>query len=148
MFCPLEYRDSIFIFRGLVILVVVVILGVAVTEQQLNSLTQRQDFVSVFNITYDQSGIYSFYILGASYQMRAVYPVGEIINGDKAITIKTINHEIIIPTYIEIDCKKELILLDLWAKFLVKEAFKFKWAVGLYVTTLHERINVYASQFR
>ena len=148
MFCPLEYRDSILILRGIVILVVVVILGVTVTEQQLNQLTQRQEMGEFFNITYDRSDIYSIYILGANYHVRAVYPVGQLNNEERAITIKTMNHSIKVPTYVEIDCKQELTLLDLWAKLLVKQAFAFKQVVSLYVTTMQERIQVYRSQFR
>jgi hypothetical protein len=148
MFCPVEYRESILIFRGLVILVVVVILGVSVTEQQLNSLTQRQEGGSTFSIAYDQSGLYSMHILGSTYNMRAVYSMGEIVNSDKAIIVKTMNHSITIPTYIEIDCKQELKLLDLWAQLVVKEAFKFKHLVDLAQTILQEKIHVYISRFR
>lgn len=148
MFCPLGYRDNILIVRGVIILVIIVIFGVAVTEQQLNSLTKRQDFVSVFNVTYDQSGIYSFYIVGANYQIRAVYPMGEIITSDRAVTLKTIHHKIILPTYLEINCEKELILLDLWAKLVVREAFEIKGILGETIRVLHEKINVYTSQFR
>ena len=123
MFCPLEYRDSILIFRGVVILVVVIILGVSVTQQQLNSLTQRQECVGAFTIPYDQSGNYSMYLFGSSYDVKAVYSVGKIVNGDKAVFIETMDYSMKIPTYIEVDCKKELVLLDLWAKLLVKRSF-------------------------
>jgi hypothetical protein len=74
--------------------------------------------------------------------------MGEIVNSDKAIIVKTMNHSITIPTYIEIDCKQELKLLDLWAQLVVKEAFKFKHLVDLAQTILQEKIHVYISRFR
>lgn len=148
MFCPLEYQDTRIVLRGIVVLVVVVILGIAVTQEQLNSLTQRQEYIATVAIPYDQSGIYSFYLLGVNYDVRAVYPIGQIINGDQAVFIKAMNCTLTIPTYIEIDCKKELAELDLWAKLLVKEAVKCKQVMGLYIMMIHERINVYVSLFR
>lgn len=148
MFCPLEYRDSILIFRGVVILAVIIILGVSVTQQQLNSLTQRQECIGALTIPYDQSGSYSMHLFGSSYDVKAVYSVGKIVNDDKAVLIEIMNYNMKIPIYIEVDCKKELVLLDLWAKLLVKEAFKCKQSVDLYVTMIHAKINVYASQFR
>ncbi|MBP2626378.1 MAG: hypothetical protein H6Q68_1089 [Firmicutes bacterium] len=148
MFCSLEYRDAIIVFRGLLILVVVIILGVSVSERQINSLTQRQDGVRVFSMNCDHRSVYSIYILGSSYNMSAVYSVGEIINNDKAIIIKTSHHHIVIPTYIEIDCKKAFILLDLWAKLLVDKGFDFKQSLELYLTGLPQRLNDYIEHFR
>ena len=148
MFCPLEYRDSVLIFRGVMILFFVVILGVSVTQQQLNSLTQRQEMLGNVSIPYDQNGIYSIYLFGLHYDVRAVYPVGKIISSDKSIQIKIMEYSMEIPTYVEVDCKKELSFLDFWIKVLVKEAFKCKQIMGLYVTMIHEKINVYVSQFR
>ena len=138
MFFPLADRDSFIVFRSLLILVLVVILGVTVSERQLNSLTQRQETVSAFDIRCEYPGIYSIYILGSSYNMSAVYSVGEIINNDKAIIIKTANQSISIPTYIEIDCKKELILLDVGAKLLVDKGLNFKQSLQLYLKELRK----------
>ena len=148
MFCPLPYRDTIILLRGLLILVVVIILGVSVSERQLNSLTHRQDSVRVFNIDYDHRGIYSIYILGSSYTMSAVYSVGQIINNDKTIIIKNDYHLITIPTYIELDCKKELILLESWVKLLIDRGFKFKHSLEVYLTGLPQKLNVYRERFR
>lgn len=148
MFCLLEYRDSMVVLRGVVILALVIALGIGVAQEQLNSLTQRPDCIARVVIPYDQSGIYSLTLLGAIYQVQAVYPVGQIINGERAIVMKIMNGAIKVPTYIEIDCKKELRMLELWAGLLVKEAFICKSTVEGYVTIIHERINVYVSQFR
>ena len=148
MFCPLEYRDRMLVLRGMAILVLVIILGIGVTQEQLNSLTQRPECIASVAIPYDQSGIYSLTLLGAGYQMRAVYPIGQIITSERTILIKAMNGAIQVPTYIEFDCKKELRMLELWARLLVKEAFVCKAMIGVYVTLIHERINVYVSQFR
>lgn len=148
MFCPLEYRESILIFRGLIILIILITLGVSVSQQQLGSLTQRQESLGLFNFEYDNSGNYSIYILGSNYNIKSVYPVGQIINEDKAVVIKTMNYSIKVPTYIEVDCKQELILLDLWARLLVAETFKFKQVMSLYLTSIQEKIPVYTSPFR
>jgi len=148
MFCPLPYRDTLIVLRGLLILVVVIMLGVSVSERQLNSLTQRQESVRVFNINCDYDGVYSIYILGSSYNLHAVYPVGEMINNDKNIIIKAAHHSIIIPTYIEIDCKKELLLLELWDQLLIDNGFKFKQSLEIYLTELPQRLNVSLKQLR
>lgn len=148
MFYPLEYGDRMLIIRGVVILVVVILLGILVTQHQLNTLTQRQECIVAVDIPHDQNGIYSFYLFGANYDVQGVYPIGQIINKDQSIVLKGMGYMIEVPTYIEINCKKELKLLDLWAKLLVKEAFQYKQAVGVYMLIIHERINVYVSQFR
>jgi len=148
VFCPLAYRDTIIVFRGLVILSVVIMLGVSVSERQLNSLTQRQEGVRVFNINCDYRGVYSIFILGSSYTISAVYSVGEMINNDKAIIIKKDHQLITIPTYIEINCKKELILLDLGAKVFIDKSRDFKQSLELYLAGLPQKLNVYMRHFR
>lgn len=148
MFCPLAYRDTIMIFRYLLILVIVIMLGVSVSERQLNSLTLRQDDVRAFTINCDERGAYSIYIFGSSYMMSAVYSVGEIVNNDKAIVIKTNYVSIPIPTYIEIDCKNELRFLELWANLLVGKGFTFKQSLEVYLAGLPQKLNVYIGHFR
>lgn len=147
MFCPLEYREGMLVLRGLLILVVVIVIGVTVTQQQLNNLTQRQEEMGICNITYEK-GMYCIRVLDTSYDVQAVYIVGEISNDEKKIIFKTLNHNIAIPTYLEVDCKQELVLLDVWADLLVKEAFHLKQVLGLSMTTLQERLNLYTRQFR
>ena len=148
VFCPLAYRDAIVVLRGLLILIVVIMLGVSVSERQLNSLTQRQESVRAFNISCEHPGAYSIYILGSSYNMSAIYSVGEMINNDKTIIIKNDHHLIAIPTYIEIDCKKELRLLELYAKLLIDKGLDFKQSSTLYLSGLTQQMNVYIRQFR
>lgn len=133
MFYLLEYRDAMMVARGLLILAVVILLGVSVSERQLNTLTQRHESVQVFNITCDQKGVYSICLFGSSYTMSALYPVGEMINSDTAIIINTTNQHFVIPTYIEIDCRQEIAMLDVWARLLVDKGFNYKQKLHLYL---------------
>ena len=148
MFCPLPYRDTLMVLRGLLILVVVIILGVSVSERQLNSLTQRQESVRAFTMNCDDKGVYSIYILGSNYNIKAVYSVGEIINTDKLIIIKIAQQSIQIPTYIEIDCNKELKLLELGANLLISKGLSFKKTLEVYLRELPPLLNVYIGHFR
>ena len=147
MFCLLPYRDAIIVVRGLLILVIIITLGVSVSERQLNSLTHRQEAIRIFNIQCEQ-GVYSIDILGSNHSVAAVYSVGELINKEQAIIIKTANHKITIPTYIEIDCKEVLVSLDAGAILLREEGFKLKQTLELYLTGLPQKLNVYFRQFR
>jgi len=145
---PLEYRDTIIVLRGLLIFALVVILGVSVSERQLNKLTQREEIVSDLNISAESPGIYSIYILGSNYNMRAMCSVGEIINNDKAVIFKTANHSITIPTYIEFDCNEQFKSLDLGAQLLVDKGFHFKQSLELYLKVTRQKLNIYIKQFR
>lgn len=147
MFYLLEYRDTIVIMRGLLILAIVILLGVSVAERQLNSLTQRHESVQVLNISSDPRGVYSIRLFGSSYTISAFYPVGEMINNDKAIIIKTKNHFFSIPTYLEFDCRKELAMLDVWARALIDEGFKCKQKLHSYLYEIQQKLNAYIRQF-
>jgi len=148
VFCPLPYRDTLMILRGLLILVIVIMLGVSVSERQLSSLTQRQEGVHAFTINWDYEGVYSIYILGTSYHIKGVYSVGEMINTDQAIIIKTARYRITIPTYIEFDCNQELGMLESGANVLIIKGLNFKKSLELYLTELPPILNVYIGHFR
>jgi len=126
MFCPLDYEQTAKVFRGVLGLFLVIILGVYIAEGQLNGLTQRQECAYAFNVNCDSEGRYAIYLLGASYRVNAVYLVGEFINNKEEIIIKTSYSNINIPKYIEFDCKKELVLLEIWANLLMEECSKYK----------------------
>jgi len=147
VFCLLPYRDAIVVFRGLLILVIIITIGVTVSERQLNSLTHRQEAIRIFNIQ-SEKGVYSIDILGSNHSVAAVYSVGELINKEKALIIKTANYSITIPTYIEIDCKKVLVSLDAGAKLLRDKGFELKQTLESYLTGLPQKLNVYFRQFR
>jgi hypothetical protein len=137
MFCPLDYKDTLLIGRGLLILIVAIAVGVSVTEQQLNSLTEWQECIQIFDMSRENSGIYSLNILGYDYRLTAVIPVAEIVNQDMNIDIKTSAYTIYIPKIVNLDCRKELIWLTLQVKWLEKSIIE-EW----------QKINVYIRQLR
>jgi len=148
MFCPLDYQETGKIFRGFLFLIVIIILGVSIAEGQLNTLTHRQEYAYVFTVNSDSQGRYSIYLLGSSYNVNAIYSVGQFINNEEHIIIKTPYCSMSIPKYVEFDCKKELVLLELWAKLLVEELEKCKQTLNQYISFLQQRFNVYMRQYR
>ncbi|EIW17193.1 MULTISPECIES: hypothetical protein [Pelosinus] len=120
MFCSLAYRDVLMIIRGLMILVVVIALGLSVAEQQLNTLTQRQEFVRIFDISRNREGVYTMEVLGSDCSISAVYAIAEIKNQDASVTIKTPLITWTVPKYLYIDCRKELAWLTSKKKYLEK----------------------------
>ncbi len=148
MFVRLAASDAWVICRGLVIFLVVVILGVAVAENQINSLTQQQDCVQVFNIRHGQTGIYTAYVLGNSYSASLVYQVAQVITNDKAIIVEVAGHSFAIPTYVYIDSSKIIIQLNLWVKQFVEEAFRTKHTLEDYMREIRQQIAGYSRQFR
>ncbi len=130
MFCPLEYREGMIIFRGLFFLLVMILLGVGAAQQQINSLTQWQENLWAFSLTHNPRGFYTLNIDGSVYELSALYPVGEIINNEGNVTVKIMKYRIEIPKYIELNCKEELALLE------------------LYIKTAKENLNVYDKAFR
>ncbi len=137
MFCRLAYSDTLIIIRGLLILVIAILLGLSATEQQLNTLTQRQEIGQIFDIERNDEGVYSLEILGSNYNITAVYVVAEIANQDKSVSIITPFHTLMIPKYIYIDARKELVWLSLELEDLEQ-----------YIDESREKINVYLQQFR
>lgn len=137
MFCRLAYSDTLIIIRGLLILVIAILLGLSATEQQLNTLTQRQEIGQIFDIERNDEGVYSLEILGSNYNITAVYVVAEIANQDKSVSIITPFHTLMIPKYIYIDARKELVWLSLELEDLEQ-----------HIDESREKINVYLQQFR
>lgn len=112
MFCRLAYSDTMVIGRGLLILVVAIMLGIIATEQQLNSLTEREDHTYVFNMNRNNDGIYNLEVLGASYKVSAMYKVAEIMNQENHLRIKTSFYTLTIPKYIYFDCREGIAWLS------------------------------------
>lgn len=137
VFCRLAYSDTLIIIRGLLILVIAILLGLSATEQQLNTLTQRQEIGQIFDIERNDEGVYSLEILGSNYNITAVYVVAEIANQDKSVSIITPFHTLMIPKYIYIDARKELVWLSLELEDLEQ-----------HIDESREKINVYLQQFR
>ncbi len=137
VFCSLAYRDVLMIIRGLMILVVVIALGLSVAERQLNTLTQRQEFVRILDISRNHEGIYTMEILGSDCSISAVYAVAEIKNQNAGVSIKTSLGTWTVPKYLYIDCRKEFAWLTSKMRYL-ENYLKQGW----------ETINVYLRQFR
>jgi hypothetical protein len=137
VFCRLAYSDTLIIIRGLLILVVAILLGLSATEQQLNTLTERQEIGQIFDMNRNNEGVYSLEIVGSNYNISAVFAVAEIVNQDKSVNIITPFHSLIISKYIYLDCKKELAWLALEVGYL-EQYIKVSW----------ERINVYFRRLR
>lgn len=137
VFCSLAYRDVLMIGRGLLILVVVITLGLSAAEQQLSTLTQRQEFVRILAMNRNDEGVYTLEVLGTSCSISAVYEVAEISNQDNNVSILTPLATWIIPKYLYIDCRKELAWLALHLKHL-EQHIRQGWEI----------INVYLRQIR
>jgi hypothetical protein len=137
VFCRLAYSDTLIIIRGLLILVIAILLGLSATEQQLNTLTERQEIGQIFEMNRSNEGVYSLEVLGSSYNISAVYIVAEIVNQDKRVSVITPFHTLMIPKYIYIDGRKELAWLSLELRYLEQ-----------FINEGREKINVYLQQFR
>jgi len=137
VFCRLAYSDTLIIIRGLLILVIAILLGLSATEQQLNTLTERQEIGQIFDMNRNNEGVYSFEVVGSSYNISAVYVVAEIANQDKSFSIITPFHTLVFPKYIYIDGRKELAWLALEIGYLEQ-----------YIKEGSEKISVYLRHFR
>lgn len=136
------------IFRGLIVLMLVVLLGVSLAESQLNTLTQRQECVEVLNIHRGKTGIYSFYLLGMDYNVRGVYDIARIRNSDKEIVIEASGYKLAIPTYAEFNYSQLQSICSLWHTQFVAEAFKFKNSFIQYTQEIKDITNYYIEQYR
>lgn len=137
MFCRLAYSDTLIIIRGLLILVLAILLGLSATEQQLNTLTERQEIGQIFAIDRSNEGVYSLEVIGSSYNISAMYAVAEIANLDSNISIVTPFHTLTIPKYIYIDGRKELA----WIMKLIVHLEAF-------IKESKEKYNDYLQHFR
>jgi hypothetical protein len=137
MFCSLAYKDVVMIGRGLLLLIVVITLGLSVAEQQLSTLTLRQEFVRILAASRNNEGVYTLEVLDTSYSVSAMYKVGEIRNQDNSISILTPLAAWTIPKYLYFDCSKELTWLALQSEY-VEQRVRQGW----------EMINVYLRQLR
>jgi len=111
------------------ILVVVVVLGVSVAQQQLNTLTQRQEYVQVFTVTSISRDRYSFYLLGTQYMIKSFYLIGEISTSEQKMIVTIPPYTMTIPMQIEFDCQEELALLELWIRTLVQKMDQIRYHV-------------------
>lgn len=130
----LAMADMFMLGRGFIALTVIVLLGVVTAENQLNDLTQRQNFVQVANIRRDEvAGVYSAYILGSGYQVKTIYPVAMISNTPHSITLESTGKRLTIPTVVFADLQKTNYWLALWRQQFITEALETKQELERYL---------------
>lgn len=125
MLVRLPAADARIIGRGVVVLVLVIALGVAAVENQLNHLTARSDFVQVLNLRRD-GGYYHAYFFGQSWGLRAIYPVGALASDGDSLTVAVAGRQITVPTAVRIELAGIVYWLDLWRGQFVAAALRTK----------------------
>lgn len=146
MFIRPRSTETATILRGVAALMIAVTLGVTLAENQLNNLTQRQEYVQAINLKRDTTGVYSFYLLGSEYSIRAVYNVARISHGDAEIGIEAAGHKITIPTVIDWNYFEAL--SKLWRQQFIGEAFEFKKSFEGYLKEFRQKSSYYIEQYR
>jgi len=130
MLLRLASSDALMMGRGLAALLVVILLGVVITENQLNNLTERQEFEQALNVRRDESaGVYAAYFLGNSYKLKALYPVARLSNTDNSLTVTAGKKQLTIPTVLYADLGQAEYWLALWRRQFVSEALKTRQAL-------------------
>jgi hypothetical protein len=142
MLLGLASGDALKLGRGLAALLVVIVVGVVVTENQLNNLTERQEFVQALNVRREEStGVYAAYLLGSSYKFRALYPVARLSNTDNSLAVTAGGKRLTIPTVLYADLGQTEYWLALWRRQFVSEALKTRQALDRYLEQLRPLIR-------
>lgn len=130
MFVRLARTDAVIIGRGLLALALIIVLGVATAESQLNTLTEQRDFVQVFNIRQETAGIYTAYVFGLKRSVSSVATVGTIANTGSTLLIGAAGHTLAVPTGVTIDfsdvLKTAKYWFTLWYGQFIAEAWRTK----------------------
>lgn len=143
MFIRPALSEMLVIGRGLLVLTIAILIGVSVAEQQLTTLTQRRDDVEAFNVKRNIDNTYSFYMLGESLTIRAVYPVLRIINNDDGFAIEAAGRKVEIPGYIHAASYDISTMYSLWHRQFIGEAFKFKSDLERYAKEAAREVHNY-----
>jgi len=142
MLLRLGAEDALMLGRGLAALLVVIILGVVITENQLNNLTERQEFEQALNVRRDETaGVYAAYFLGTGFKLRALYPVAGLSNTDTSLTVTAGGKRLTIPTVLYADLGQAEYWLVLWRRQFVSEALKTRQALDSYLDLLRPLIR-------
>jgi hypothetical protein len=145
----LAAADMFVLGRGFIALAMVVLLGVATAEYQMNDMTQRQSFVQVANIRRDEiAGVYSAYLLGSSYRLKAIYPVAGIRNTPQSVTLEAAGMRLTVPTVVSFDLQKMNYWLALWRRQFVSEAFETKRQLENYLLMLRPMLQEIINQIK
>ncbi|VBB06104.1 Hypothetical protein LUCI_1319 [Lucifera butyrica] len=124
MFLHSDYSESQFIWRGVIVLITIILLGVVVAEKQLNGLTQREQVVQSFNLARNEQGTYTVYFLGFHKKLRALYGFGRITGSRQAMCLEAGNDKITIPLVLYFDLKFITAAGNVWFQQFETEALK------------------------
>ncbi|MDR3565216.1 MAG: hypothetical protein P4N59_27785 [Negativicutes bacterium] len=137
MLLRLAAADAMILGRGLIVLLVVIALGVAIAEKQLNNLTQRQEHLQTASIRRDAAaGTYGLSLLGNDFRFKAIYPVAGLSNTKDSFTLSVGERRWTIPTVIYADLDEIEYWLQVWRRQFVAEVFKTKEALERYLLLL------------
>jgi hypothetical protein len=148
MFIRSSPSEMITIAKGLLIMMIAISTGLSAAERQLNTLTQRQDGVQVFNVSRDPGGGYSFCVLGENFAVNAIYPVARVSQSDHGIMIEAAGKKLEMPAYINVDISQGTAMYHLWHKQFMDEAFKCKNDLEKYAEEAARKIAGYLLQHK
>ncbi|EGO63300.1 hypothetical protein [Acetonema longum] len=103
MFVRLDMRDLNMFGRGIAIFFCVVILGLIVTEMQINNLTHWQESVRVCRVERDVMGRYAAWLLGNYYDVHVSYQMARLTQQDSYLIVDAGGYRIFIPTKVTLD---------------------------------------------
>lgn len=148
MFNIPAHADRKKLARGLMALLLTIIIGVTVVDMQLNSLTQRHEFVQSLNLRRDSREGYSAYLFGNSYAIGAVFPVARIENTGQELVVKAGQAMFRLPAGVEIDTAAAMRWLRIWGGQFVQEAHRTKAAIHAYAAHVHRQAAGYIEHYR
>jgi hypothetical protein len=130
MFVRLTRNDAVVVSRGLLALAIIIVLGVAAAESQLNTLTEQSEFVKAFNIRQEAAGAYTAYMFGQQRSVSSAVTVGTIANAGSTLLIGVGGHNLAVPTATTLDLSDVVLTakhwLDLWYGQFIAEAWRTK----------------------
>ncbi|MDT8901973.1 hypothetical protein [Anaeroselena agilis] len=126
MLLGLSAADARTISRGILILVFAIAAGVVVADNQLNRLTARHEFGQALNVRREASGYYRAYVLGQSWGVRAVYPVGSISANGDSLSLEVAGRRLTVPTVVRVELDRAVYWLVVWRGQFVAAAVRTK----------------------
>lgn len=141
MFIRLDPVDSSRIGRGFLIVLLVIIMGVSVAENQINSLTQNQEIGKAFNIT-NNKGIYSGYLLGYDYSTSFLWAIGKIYNNEQELVIEVKNFTFTIPLRMQFALADAAAMATEGRRKFVQESIDTKQSFEKCLKLMEEKIRI------
>lgn len=128
-------QDRKIIYKGIVVFLLIVIVGIVVAETQLNDLTKRADYVQCFNVRRNVDS-YAFFLFGTSHQIRAIKNIGNFVNTEDEIRYQIDGEQVIIPTRITVDIHDVLLQATNIRQHILMEIKQQKKGLILYLQQL------------